>query len=139
MSSAPEQNILTERQLNLCEYGGAFGVLLSLTCLIQHFIVTINNWITQSMIPCYLFAIVVFLLLAFKKTIAPLLLIISGVLSLGVQFLWTKHQAISVVVLSLFLYHVIIIVCIYVEHVPAKLKQKQQAEKAEQDAWAGKI
>jgi hypothetical protein len=139
MDPVPGHKILTERQLNLCEYGGAFGVMLSLTCLIQHFIVTINNWITQSMIPCYLFAIVAFLLLAIKKPVAPFFLIISGVLSLFAQFLWTKHQSISVVVLCLFLYHVIIIVGIYAEHVPSKLKQKKDAEKAERETWAGKI
>ena len=67
--SSSQTTALTERQLNLCEYGGTFGVLLSLTCLIQHLIVTINNWITRAMTPYYLFAIVVFILLGLKKPV----------------------------------------------------------------------
>lgn len=137
--SSSNNTIFSERQLNLCEYGGAFGVLLSLTCLIQHLVVTVNNWITQSLVPGYLFAIVAFLLLALKKTAAPVLLIISGVLSMIIVFVWTKHQAFSAVVIGLLLYHIVLLVGLYVEQVPAKLKENQQAKKTEEDAWAGKI
>lgn len=138
MSETPH-NVLTERQLNLCEYGGAFGVLISLTCLIQHLIVTINNWITQLMIPYYFIAITVFLLLAFKKTYSVILLIISGVLSLIILLAWIKHHAFSVIVMALFFYHVIMIIALYVEQVPSKLKEKKRLEREEEDSWAGKI
>ena len=138
MSKTPH-NILSERQLNLCEYGGAFGILLSLTCLIQHLIVTVDNWITQLMTPYYIIAIIVFFFLAFKKTIAPILLIISAVLSIIVLMTWIKHQAFSAVVTGLFLYHVIIIIALYVEQVPSKLKERKRLEREEENNWAGKI
>jgi hypothetical protein len=138
MSGSP-LNPLTERQQNLCEYGGVFGVLLTLTCLVQHLVVTVSNWITYSMIPFYLFIIVTFFLLSFKKTAAPVLLIASAVLALLLQGVWMLHYSFSLVVLILFLYLVVIIVSLYGEQVPAGLRNKQKAEKAEEDSWAGKI
>ena len=139
MSPSPALNPLTGRQQNLCEYGGAFGVLLTLTCLIQHLVVTVSNWITYPMIPFYLFTVIVFFLLALKKTVAPVLLIISSILALVVQWVWIKHQSFSLVVLILLIYIVVIIVSLYTEQVPAKLREKRRAEKAEQEIWAGKI
>ncbi|MDZ4795136.1 MAG: hypothetical protein SGI83_12725 [Bacteroidota bacterium] len=137
--SSTKNAIFSEQELNLCEYGGAIGVLLSLTCLIQHLVVTVNNWITQSLVPGYLFAMVALLLLALKKTVAPVFLIISTILSMIIVFVWTKHQAFSAVVIALLLYHIVLVVGLYVEQVPAKLKENKQAQKAEEDAWAGKI
>jgi hypothetical protein len=139
MSPVPGHYVLSERQTNLCEYGGAFGVMLSLTCLIQHLVVTINNWITQLMIPGYIFAIIAFLFLGLKKSISTILLGISLVISLVMVAVWMKHQSSSVVVTSLFIYHVIMIVCMSAEDIPAKLKQKQRAEQEERDNWAGMI
>jgi len=137
--SVAKHSILTERQTNLCEYGGVFGVLLTLTCLIQHMIFTINTWLTQLMIPGYLFTIVVFILLALKKPVSLILLIISVVISLTMQLIWTRHQAISLVVICLFIYHIIMLLALHAEHVPARLKEKQRLERAERDEWAGKI
>ena len=132
-------NSLTARQKNLCEYGGIFGVLLSLTCLVQHIVVAIPGRITNPMIPGYIFAIIAFTLLGLQKTYAVIFLIISGVNIAFTEYQWIKHYAFSLVVLMLFIYHVIIIVAMYTEQVPESLKQKRQAEKEEEDLWRGKI
>jgi hypothetical protein len=128
-----------QKDENLCEYTGLFGILLSLTCLIQHFVVTRSLWITQLMTVGYIFAIIVFLLLALKKPAAPVLLIISAVFSFITQIIWVKGFAFSLVVLLLVLYTAVAVVVLYVEQLPQKLKQKRLAEKEEEELWVGKI
>ncbi|MEK7224219.1 MAG: hypothetical protein AAB221_00865, partial [Bacteroidota bacterium] len=64
---------------------------------------------------------------------------ISGAYSAFTEYQWMKHYSFSLVVLLLFIYHVIIIVAMYVEQIPERLKQKRLAEKAEEDEWRGKI
>jgi hypothetical protein len=137
MSAIPDP--LTNRQKNLCEYGGLFGVLLSVTCLVQHFILAIPNKITNPMIPVYIFAIVTFILMALQKAFSLILLIITAALLAIVEYEFTTHYAFSLVVLLLFLYSVIIIVTLLAEQIPQKLKQKQKAKKAEESFWEGKL
>lgn len=132
-------NILTNSEKNLCEYGGTFGVLLSLTCLVQHLIFAIPGRVTNPMIPAYVFAIIAFLLLGLKKTVSVILLLISTGFSFIIEYLWLTHYSLSLVVLLLFLYHVIILILLFTEQVPKKLKIKEVAEKKERDIWAGKI
>lgn len=132
-------NVLTNSQKNLCEYSAVFGALLSLTCLVQHLIVAIPNYVTYPMIPAYVFAIIAFILLGIQKHISIVLLIISGLFSFIINYLWVTHFAFSVVVLLFLLYHVIIIVVLFIEQIPQKLKMKRAAEKAERDNWSGKI
>lgn len=139
MPSHRHLNPLTNWQKNICEWGGALGILLSLTCLIQHLAVVIPNNVTKPMLPAYFFAIIAFLLLCFQKTIAPILIIISAACSAVIEYLWMTHDSFSLVVMLLFVYHVIILVAVYTEQIPQRLAQKRKAEKEEQDMWAGKI
>ncbi len=129
----------SNRQKNICEYGGIFGVLLSATCLVQHIAVAIPGKITNPMIPGYLFAILAFALLGFQKHYAVILLIISGVYSAFTEYQWMKHSSFSLVVVILLIYHIIMIIFVYVEEIPATLRQIQLAQKAEEDEWRGKI
>ena len=131
--------ILTNGEKNFCEYGGGFGVLLSLTCLIQHLVIAIPNSTTNPMIPAYVFTIIAFIFLALQKFISVVLLIISAVFSLVIQYLWITHYSFSLVVLLLFVYHMVIIVSFFIENMPKKLKMKKVAEKAERESWSGKI
>lgn len=133
------ENELTDRQKNICEYGGLFGILLSLTCLVQHLVAAIPNAITNPMIPAYLLAIAAFLLLAMQKPVCLFFLISSAFLSLVIEWRWMTHYAFSLVVLLLFLYHVIIIVILYTEQIPARLKQIKAWKEAEEDHWKDKI
>lgn len=130
---------LNNRAKNICEYSGILGVLLSLTCLIQHIAVAIPNKVTNPMIPGYLFAIAAFSLLGLQKSYAILLIIISAVNSAFTEWQWIKHFSFSLVVVLLLIYHVVIIVVFYAEKMPEALKKKPLAEKAEKDLWKGKI
>src|ERR1043165_5712684 len=123
--------ILTSSEKNLCEYGGGLGVALTATCLIQHIIVTIPTPLTKPMVPAYVFAILAFLLLALQKPISVILLIISGALSLILELIWLLHFSFSLVVTLLFSYHLIIIITMFVEDIPKKLRMKRAAERAE--------
>jgi len=95
--------------------------------------------ITNIMIPFYLFMLVAFLLLALQKHYSILLVILGAVFSMVIEVLWIKHSSVSLVVILLFLYHVILLVMLYTEDVPPKLKQKRQAQLAEEQKWSGKI
>lgn len=130
---------LTQYQENLCEYGGTFGVLITLTTAIQHLAAVISNWVTQSILVVYVFALIAFFLLIFKKAVSPYLLIASTVLAATIVFIWSKSYAFSLIVMLFALYHMIIVAVIFIDGIPWMLKQKQLAEKAERDVWAGKI
>ena len=138
MSSTQPFNPFTEYHKNICEYCGGFGALLSFVCLVQHLIFAIPSNITNPMIAEYFLAIIAFLLLAFKKTIAPVLIIISGVLSAVVIWLWMTHYAFSLVVSLLFIYHIAIIIVIFESKLPQKLKEKRRLELEEEKYWESK-
>lgn len=130
---------LSNRHRNICEYGGIFGILISLTCLIQHIAVAIPSKITNPMLPGYIFAALAFSLLAFQKSYAVILLIISAAYSGFTEWRWMTAHSFSLVVLILFIYHVVIIINVYEENIPEMIKEKGLVEKAERDEWRGKI
>ncbi len=132
-------NALTKSDRNLCEYGGAFGVLITITCLIQHFALAIPNWLTNLMIFMYLCMMVAFLLLGLQKHFAPWLIMVGALFSLAIEFLWMMDFSFSPIVIILFLYHIGIIVFMFVENIPRKLKQNWVARKTEEESWNGKI
>ncbi|MCX6317635.1 MAG: hypothetical protein NTW29_10110 [Bacteroidetes bacterium] len=138
MSNDP-LNPLNERQQNFCTYGGTFGILITVTCLIQHLVVTKSNWITNSMVLLYAIIAVFFLLLALQKSYSPYLIIAGGVFALVMQYIWMRHLSFSLAVLLLFIYHVVILVALYTEQVPYRLKLKRKAELEEEQKWAGKL
>jgi membrane-bound ClpP family serine protease len=132
-------NKLTNRDKDICGYGGTIGILLSLTCLIQHLLITKSHWITTLMIFMYVFSIVSFSLLAAQKWFAPLLLIINTAIVLTAEIILMKAGVFSLAVVFLFIYAAIITVIAYVEQLPLKLKQKLIALRAERDLWKDKI
>lgn len=130
---------LTIRQKNICEYGGLLGVLLSLTCLVQHLIAAIPNAITNPMIPVYLLTAAAFAMLALLKSAAIYLLIPGALLTLVIEWRYITHYAFSLVVLLLFLYLVILMVILLTEQIPQRIRKMEQLRKAEEEEWAGKI
>ena len=138
MSSNQPFHPFTDYYKNICEYCGGFGALLSFVCLVQHLTFAIPSYITNPMIAEYFFAIVAFLLLALKKTIAPVLIIVSGVLSAVVVWLWMTHYAFSLVVSLLFVYHIAIVIVIFESKLPQKLKEKRRLELEEEKFWENK-
>lgn len=130
---------LTSKEKSFCEYSGLFGILLTLTCLIQHFVVAIPGRITNPMIPAYFLAIASFLLLALLKSTSQVFLIISAVLSIVIEWRWMTSYSFSMVVLLLVIYHIVIIVILFSEEIPRKLKAIEQAKKDEESLWRDKI
>jgi hypothetical protein len=130
---------LTNSQLNICSYGGAFGVLLALTCFIQLMIVGTDNWRVTVLLFIYALSAASSFLLALQKPFAPLLLIISTALSFVAVIMWTLSLAFSLVVMLLAIYNVILVVLVYVEQIPVQLKRRKQALNSERAAWADKI
>ncbi len=139
MSSSYLTNRLTNSQKDFCAYAGVFGILLSLTCLIQHLVIFKSHWITTSLAIFYLLAITSFLLLSLQKPIAGIFLIISAVCSLLVEVLLLNGGLFSLTVLLLFLYHVIIVVLLYMGEIPKRLQLQAEQERKEQEEWNGKI
>lgn len=139
MATPTPFDTLTTRQKDICSYAGAFGILLSLTCLIQHIMITRSHWITFVMLGIYFFAALAFFLLALQKQIAPLLLIISTALAFIAQVILMRHGLFSLVVVLQLLYHVIVVVIIYVEQIPKRLKLKAQLLRQEEENWRDKI
>jgi len=132
-------NVLTTSEKNLCEYGAALGVVLSVVCLVQHSVLVIPGPVTNPMIPAYFFFIITFILLGLQKSFSVVLLIIGAGLSAVIEWLWTTHYSFSLVVLMLFFYHVVAIVVLFMQDIPKKLKLKKAAEKADKEIWADKI
>jgi hypothetical protein len=131
---------LTNRQQDICTYGGLFGALIAITCLIQHLTVANTEYAFYKIIAsAYVFIIISFSLLAFQKPISLILLFVSILFSLGIELVWMKDLAFSLIVLILLLYTVIIVVVVYTEQIPRRLKQKRQSELEEEKKWEGKI
>lgn len=139
MPSYKNLNPLNNWQKNICEYGGLFGILLALTCLIQHFTVVYANSLTNTFIPGYLLSIIAFSLLAAKLPVAPIILIISTAYTCYIAYEWSKHEASSAVVWLLVIYQLLILSGVYSEKIPQKLVQRQKAMREERDSWNGKI
>jgi predicted neutral ceramidase superfamily lipid hydrolase len=130
---------LTNKQQDFFTYTGTFGALLATTCLVQHMAITRDHWITYVMMLIYIFSILGFVLLALKKVSAPILLIVSAVLVLIAELILIRNFVFSLVVLLLFLYSTVIVVSLYVEQLPKKLKEQALAEKIENEMWKDKI
>lgn len=130
---------LTNKQQEFFAYTGTFGALLAATCLIQHLVISRDHWIAHLLTLIYIYSILDFVLLALKKAFAPVLLITSTVLVLLAEALLITNFVFSLVVLLLFLYSTVIVVLLYIEQLPQKLKEQALAEKIENQLWKGKI
>jgi predicted membrane protein len=132
-------NKLTTKDEGICNYTGAFGVLITLTCVIQLCIYGLDHWLNTVFLGGYLFIMASFLFLALLKNAAPVLLIISTVLALAIEVIYTLGGVWSPIVIIQFLYTVAITFVIYMDGFPAKLRQRELAKRAEEDEWRGKL
>lgn len=130
---------LTNKQQEFFSYTGTFGALLATTCLIQHLAIARDYWIAHSMTLIYVFSILGFVLLALKKVFAPLLLIISTILVLLAELILITNFVFSLVVLLLFVYSTVIVVSLYIEQLPRKLKEQALAKRREAEMWKDRI
>ena len=135
----PSAYALTNRQKDFCSYAGVFGVMICITCIVQHMMITRGHWLTYTLFAYYVFSAISFLVLALQKSMAPVLLIISSVLALVAEIVTLKAGLFSLIVLCMLLYHVIILIFLYMNEVPAALRAQAAAVQRENEEWAGKI
>lgn len=132
-------NNLTERHQNICIYGGIFGAMLAATCLIQHISLAREHWISFTLMVVYAYSITVFIVLSLQKEWAPVLLIISSSLIMIVLVFVLVAGFYSLALVLLFLYCTVMTIVIYMEQVPARLKEKARLKRQEELAWRDKI
>jgi hypothetical protein len=130
---------LNERQQNICIYGGLFGALLATTCLIQHMVISGTHWIAFILMGIYIYTLLAFLLLAFQKAIAPILLIGAASLMLITVLFVRLAGLISPALVLLYLYCTIMTVLVYIEYLPQRLKEKEMLKRNEEIVWKDKI
>lgn len=132
-------NTLTGKQKDLCSYTGLFGALISATCLIQLMVISRDHWIVVVLLGINAFAILAFVLLALQKAIAPWLLIAVATLLLLAKLIYLLNGVFSLIVFLSLLYSVVIVILLFIEQLPQKLKEKALAEKTEALVWKDKI
>jgi hypothetical protein len=130
---------LTNNQKDLCGYGGTFGAMIATTVLIQHLTHMGNHWLSYTIPITYAFVIVSFVLLAFQKPVAPILLIISSILALLAEAVLVINFVFSLVVFILMVYTITMTVVIYVQQLPKILKERALFIKADAEAWQERI
>jgi hypothetical protein len=136
----PTMSGLSERQQNICIYGGIFGVMLAATCLIQHIRFSTSHWIAFVLMGVYIYSLLVFVLLSLQKEISPLLMITSSALvMIALVYIIAFEGFYSLALILLFLYCTVITIVIYMEQLPTRLKEKAQLKKQEELAWKDKI
>jgi predicted membrane protein len=132
-------DFLTPREKDTCTYTGVFGLLFSLTCLVQHFTYTNPHWITAVFAVVYLYSIFSFSLLTAQRHPAPFLLIIAACLLLAAAVLLLRNGIFSLVVVLTFIYTAVIAVLTYMFQFSLKFKQQLAARREEKAIWEGKI
>lgn len=131
---------LSKQQENFCDNAGLAGVLISLTCLFQHFYFMIPGWVTYSIIIVYLSALAGFILLMRKSPSAFGVLLISGILILALESFMILAKTYSLVLLLLLIYTVIIIALMYTSaELQKNLRRRHIAKKADEAEWEGKL
>jgi len=130
---------LSKQQENFCEISGIFGVLISLSCLIQHLFFMIPDWITISIIGIYILSITGFVLLMTKSIVASPILLISTILIFLVEVLMILSLTFSLVLIILMVYLIIIVAVLYAGDIQSQLKKKRMAARQEKAQWDGII
>jgi predicted membrane protein len=130
---------LSKSKQDFCSYAGTFGVLIGLTCLVQHTLMKGEAWATYLLAGIYIFSIVAFLMFGIQHVISPGLLVISSSLIFFAEMLLIVNGIYSLIVLVFLIYALVITIYSFVEGVPKLLKLKAQAIREEEQEWSGKI
>lgn len=130
---------LTKKEEEFCAVAGIAGILLGVTCLLQHLYFMYSLWITWLIAAVYVLSIVAFILLVRKNKFAPVLLIISASLLFINEILLWLLLTFSPAVLLLLLYSIVITVLVYTEGLPKKFTALYLASKTDEDFWKDKL
>lgn len=127
---------LTKQQESFCENGGLFGVMISITCLIQMMIVMNPHWIPFTIIGIYILCITAFVLLMKKSIHALRLLFISSILVFLMEGFMLLSNTFSLVLLILLIYLIVIVALLYSGTIPQQIKKKNIAVMEEEQQWS---
>jgi hypothetical protein len=129
---------LSPKEEDFCVTAGIAGVLLAITCLIQHLLLMLPHWITYSMVVGYLLSMAGYFLLARRSPHAFIVIIISSVWVMASAVLMLVSLVFSLVLILLLVYSVVTIVLMAMNDLQKKIKSKALAEKMERESWKGK-
>ena len=128
-----------EKLSEICGYTGVFGMLISITCMVQHMIYGLSHWLIYAIALFYCFAIISYLLLSLQKQYAPLLIIIVAALSLVDVLMLFIFHVISLIVVVLLLYSVIAASLLYMEGIAGRLRMRAIEKRREEDEWRERL
>lgn len=130
---------LTKIEEGICNYTGAFGILIALTCIIQLFAYGLNHWFNNVLLSVYAYILFSYFFLAFQRHSAPIILIVSCLFSLGVVIAYWQFMIISYIVIIQYVYCVTVTLYFFIDGLHDRLIQREMEKRAEEAIWAGKI
>lgn len=136
-----KQNLkpFTKKEDEMVSVLGVVGTALSLTSLFQHFYFTTNGWQVWAMALVYIYSTIAYILTVKKNRFCGVLLIIAAAKLFIIEVLLSLMGVTTPVVMLLFVFTIITIVLLYMENIPAKLKQKFLLESKDEDFWKDKL
>ena len=134
-------SFLSEREEEVCIYTGIFGGLLTFATTIQHFMLynILMHWIPATIMAIYLFTLASFIMLARQKSYAPLMLLISAAGGLLAAVMTMAGPVFSLLALLQFIVTTTLVIVMYMDGLPARLRGKALALAAEESLWRDKI
>ena len=130
---------ISKENENTCVIMGIFGVLVSLTCLIQHLTIIAENWLSFLILAVYLLPVIGYILLMKKSRFTDVFLWITVSLLAVTIVLYLFSNVFSLILILLFVYTVISLVLIYILGIKREMNLKYNSSIADQMEWAGKI
>lgn len=131
---------LPEKDQQFCSWIGLSGLGISVTCLLQHLgFMNYSVWMAYAIIPVYIFSIIAFSLLIAKSPAAPVCILISAILVFLDEVYVFLTLTFSLILLMLVLYSVVVTVLVYVNGLPARLRQFARQQRSEDDFWKDKL
>ncbi|RYY61674.1 MAG: hypothetical protein EOO05_05580 [Chitinophagaceae bacterium] len=133
--------ILSVKEEDLCTYTGIFGCLISAVSIIQHIVCyrVFDFVLPAVMLAFYLLSFISFVALAMQKSFAPILLLVSSSLCLFNAAMALRGPLLSPLIILHFVYSATLVVVIYMDKLPARLRAKELAIRAERNEWIDKI
>lgn len=129
---------LSNREADKCNIYGFIGAAIAVVTLLQHLYFMNPVWVAYVMIVVYCLTITSFVLLALKKRIAPVVLIVASSLLFLITIYCLLAITFSLLVTTLMLYSTAITIALYIEEMPAKLQQHYLYKKSNLDFWLDK-
>ncbi len=130
---------------DFCLYAGGLGTILSLACLVQVFMAFNSHWFTTIISILFVFTAISYIMLIMHHRVAPLLVLISGilillyVLLLVYLFLTATAIVFSWILLLLLIYSNLITIVVYAKGLPKKFNLIAKKAKEEKDYWNDKL